>query len=115
MTPATTRRLWRVLAAIDLQFVRPVSHHGRIRRQCDCEAIARAIAIAALLVAESVASGEIVNVSVSDCDAAEMLTWCIEADYAYVDATWLDISGAPVREVSSEDFRILIHITDAKS
>lgn len=44
MTTATTRRLWRVLAAIDLQLVRPVSHHGRIHRQCDCEAIARAIA-----------------------------------------------------------------------
>ena len=75
--------------------------------------------IAARLVAESVASGEIVNVSVSDCDAADALLACIEDDNAYVDATWLDICGAPVRDVTGEsdagDFRIMIHITNAKS
>lgn len=75
--------------------------------------------IAARIVAEAIASGEIVNVLVDDCDAADALLACIEDASAYVDATWLDISTAPVRDVSGEsdagDFRILIHLRDAKT
>lgn len=50
MTPATTRRLWRILAAIDAQLVRPVSRYGHAHRQCDCECIARHIAAETALV-----------------------------------------------------------------